>query len=98
MQTGIHTGAVAAAQDLTADQPLRETAWEMLIRALYLAGRPAEAIHAYERVGRLLMTELGLQPSPALRDLSLAIRRRDRPAATPHVRGVGQGLLGMCWS
>lgn len=88
-QAGIHTGAVTAAQDLTADQPLRETAWEMLIRALYLAGRPAEAIQAYERVGRLLMTELRLQPSPALRELSLAIRRLDWPAVTPRVRGEG---------
>jgi DNA-binding SARP family transcriptional activator len=75
-----YAAAVAAAHGLTADQPLRETAWDMLMRALYLVGRPAEAIQAYERVRRLLMTELELQPGPALRELCLAIRRRDTHA------------------
>ncbi|WP_128379031.1 AfsR/SARP family transcriptional regulator [Streptomyces cavernae] len=85
LRAGIHTAAVTAAQDLTADQPLRETAWEMLIHALRLVGRPAEAIQAYERVSRLLMMELGLQPGPALRALQLAIRSRNCPAVKPRV-------------
>ncbi|MFF5173706.1 BTAD domain-containing putative transcriptional regulator [Micromonospora sp. NPDC000089] len=53
---------------LVADQPLVEQWWAMLIRALALAGRRAEAITAYQRVCRLLDRELGLTPGALLRD------------------------------
>ncbi|WP_320064191.1 AfsR/SARP family transcriptional regulator [Micromonospora sp. RTGN7] len=53
---------------LVADQPLVEQWWAMLIRALALAGRRAEAIIAYQRVCRLLDRELGLTPGALLRD------------------------------
>jgi DNA-binding SARP family transcriptional activator len=53
---------------LVADQPLVEQWWAMLIRALALAGRRAEAITAYQRVCRLLDRELGLAPGALLRD------------------------------
>lgn len=89
LQAGTHAAAVVAVQDLTADQPLRETAWNLLMRALYLVGRPTEAIQAYERGCRILMTELGLQPGPALQELCLGIRRGDWPAVTRRVRALG---------
>src|SRR5262249_34696229 len=46
--------------------------------ALYRAGRQAEALAAYQEVRRMLGDELGLEPSPALRDLQRRILEQDR--------------------
>ncbi|MFK4106851.1 BTAD domain-containing putative transcriptional regulator [Streptomyces sp. NPDC019531] len=72
---GEHGPAVAAARELTSQEPLRETGWELLMRALYLAGRPAEAVRQYEEVRRVLLAELGLEPGPNLRELCRAVRQ-----------------------
>ncbi|MEU5977609.1 BREX system ATP-binding domain-containing protein [Streptomyces sp. NPDC047315] len=69
--------AVPAAMRLTADAPLRETSWALLMRALYAAGRPVDALRQYERFRSLLACELGLDPSPGLRDLHTAVLRHD---------------------
>ncbi|MGW6461546.1 BTAD domain-containing putative transcriptional regulator, partial [Streptomyces sp. NPDC055078] len=69
--------AVTAATRLTTDAPLREASWALLMRALYAAGRPVESLREYERFRALLARELGLDPSPGLRDLHTAILRHD---------------------
>ncbi|QDY80314.1 BTAD domain-containing putative transcriptional regulator [Streptomyces qinzhouensis] len=82
--------AVPAAMRLTADAPLRETSWALLMRALYAAGRPVESLRQYERFRAMLARELGLDPSPGLRDLHTAVLRHDTgvlgpvPAPGPH--------------
>jgi predicted ATPase len=43
------------------------------MRALYAGGRQADALEAYQRARRVLSTELGVEPSAALRELELAI-------------------------
>ena len=43
----------------------QEGLWELLITALYRAGRQADALAAYRRVRALLADELGLEPGPA---------------------------------
>ena len=63
--------------------PLRESLVLRLVRALYAAGRPAEALTAYDRCRHALADELGVDPSPALQDLYgavLAQRPLERPA------------------
>ncbi|WP_411106242.1 AfsR/SARP family transcriptional regulator [Streptomyces sp. cmx-4-9] len=54
---------------LCARQPLDETLQALRIRALRDAGRPAEALAAYEAVRRDLADRLGTDPGPALRAL-----------------------------
>ncbi|MEE1940125.1 BTAD domain-containing putative transcriptional regulator [Streptomyces sp. TRM 70361] len=72
---GCQGQAVAAARALTDREPLRESCWDLLLRSLRQAGRPAEAVREYERCRRLLRAELGVEPGPALRRLNEAIRQ-----------------------
>jgi DNA-binding SARP family transcriptional activator len=70
--------------DLTAmvnEHPLRERPRAQLALALYRAGRQAEALYVLEAGRRAFAEELGLDPSPRLRDLQTAILRQD-PALT----------------
>ncbi|NYJ06522.1 BTAD domain-containing putative transcriptional regulator [Petropleomorpha daqingensis] len=73
--------AVPLLEELTAAAPLREDIAGALIDALAAAGRPAEALAAYERVRTTLADSLGTDPSPALRGRHLELLRdADRPA------------------
>jgi DNA-binding SARP family transcriptional activator len=70
---------------LVARYPLRERLRGHLILALYRGGRQAEALEAYRDTRRMLDEELGLEPSPALRELELAILRQDPAIDAPEV-------------
>jgi DNA-binding SARP family transcriptional activator/tetratricopeptide (TPR) repeat protein len=59
----------AELRGLTGRYPLREPLWELLMRALAQAGRPAEAIAEYHRARQVLAGELGVDPSPELQGL-----------------------------
>jgi predicted ATPase/DNA-binding SARP family transcriptional activator len=77
---------LAELEELVAEHPLRERLVGLLVRALYAAGRPAEALGAYERARTALADQLGVDPSPALAALHLAVLRGDpdlAPAAPP---------------
>jgi DNA-binding SARP family transcriptional activator len=69
----------------TADQPLRESLRALYMRALWRVGRSAEALTVFERGRQVLADELGIDPSPELRSLHMAILRGthdERPAET----------------
>ncbi|MPV36216.1 ATP-binding protein [Georgenia subflava] len=84
IQLGEVEEAAAGMAALVHDNPLRERAYGLLMRALYLAGRPSEALDHYQAHRQFLVAELGLEPSPELRDLQMqildhGIPRADRP-------------------
>jgi predicted ATPase/DNA-binding SARP family transcriptional activator len=73
LDLGRHEAALIGLRALVDEHPLRERARSLLMLALYRAGRQPDALREYEAFRRLLADELGLDPSPALRDLHLAL-------------------------
>ncbi len=75
-------------EELAAAYPLRERLRGQLMRALYLAGRQGDALTVYQETRELLADQLGVDPSPALSGVHLAILRADpslgsRPSSPP---------------
>ncbi len=78
---GRYAELVGEVQVLVREHPLRERLRAALMQALYGSGRQAEALEIYRETRRLLVDELGIEPSPALHELEQAILRHD-PALT----------------
>lgn len=73
-----HTAApVAELEALLREYPTREGLWALLMRALYRAGRQADALDAYRRARELLIDELGVEPGAELRDTERLILTQD---------------------
>ena len=58
-------------------EPLRETAHRVLIDAHLASGNTADALRQYRLFRRLLASQLGLEPSPELRQLMAAVPGAD---------------------
>ncbi|WIM97886.1 BTAD domain-containing putative transcriptional regulator [Actinoplanes oblitus] len=81
---------IEAVPPLIAEYPLAEPLEALLMEALHLAGRDAEAMDRYAAVRTRLAEALGADPGPALRALHEAILRGEAPggARTPPGRAV----------
>ncbi len=82
-----HALLVPELEQLAEQHPFREHIHRQLMLALYRTGRQADALAAYHRLRQTIRAELGLDPSPALRDLEAAILRQD-PSLDPRSRPV----------
>ena len=93
IDAGAADEAVEIAATLVAADPLSEVAVLILMRALDAAGRAADALRAGHDHRHRLVTDTGLEPSPALNELERAIagRTRVRPNSLPR---AASGLRG----
>lgn len=62
-------------RELVARSPYRESGHGLLMASLVKTGNSAEALLVYEELRRLLRTELGIAPSPAMRELHASVLR-----------------------
>nr|WP_296063608.1 BTAD domain-containing putative transcriptional regulator [uncultured Actinoplanes sp.] len=104
LESGGDDGLIADLTGLVKDNPLHEPLHELLMRALHRAGRHAEALEVFRAARRTLVTELGIEPGPALRELQRQVLAgsADRPTAlpvqsvvpTPIAKALRDGLNG----
>jgi DNA-binding SARP family transcriptional activator len=70
---GGHSALVGELEALVTRHPMRERFWHQLVVALYRSGRSAEALRRAETLRVVLREELGLDPSPAFRELEARV-------------------------
>ncbi|MGV9773017.1 AfsR/SARP family transcriptional regulator [Streptosporangium sp. NPDC003464] len=83
---GRQAEAAAELPALIAAHPLRERLRGQLMRALYGSGRHVEALASYEDARLVFAGELGVDPSPELAGLHLAMLRREWAESGPRPR------------
>ncbi|MGK5683214.1 BTAD domain-containing putative transcriptional regulator [Actinoplanes sp. URMC 104] len=96
-EVALGSAAAAAARltDLLADDPVHERAAALLMDALAVQGRQAEALTVYERVRADLADRLGADPGSALRERHTRLLRSPNgsPAAGDPGRPAGAGAV-----
>ena len=66
---GRHIEVVEAARRLVEQHPLCEALWEHLMAGLGALGRRHEALDVYRRAREVMVSALGLEPGPRLREI-----------------------------
>ncbi|MGW4808130.1 AfsR/SARP family transcriptional regulator [Kitasatospora sp. NPDC004272] len=77
MSVGAGGNTANELEQLACEHPERERISELLMLALYRAGRQGEALATFQRVRSWLNTELGLEPRKKMRGLQQAILAQD---------------------
>jgi len=102
LEAGRHSDLVGELEAFADEHPLRERLRSQLMLALYRSGRQAEALQIYHDTRRVLVDELGIEPSPALQQLHGAILRQDPgleegqptvPASADRIKDVVETML-----
>ncbi|MFD7450320.1 BTAD domain-containing putative transcriptional regulator [Kitasatospora sp. NPDC059827] len=86
LQLGRHSELIGELRMLTAQHPMDEGFCAQFMTALYRSGGAWRALEAYQRLRRTLDAELGVEPSPRLQRLHLAVLRNEPLRDAP---GVG---------
>src|SRR5947208_5296122 len=82
---GAHAELVGELEGLVDEYPMRERLRGQYMLALYRAGRQAEALQTYAEGRRLLVDQLGIEPSRDLQQLHGAILRQESGLQAPGV-------------
>ncbi len=77
---------IPEARRLISSRSLDERLHAIQMKALYRAGSQAEALAVFQRLRAMLVEELGIDPSPELRDLELRILEQDPGLMMPTLR------------
>ena len=77
LAAGHHAEAIPNLETFVREQPFRERRWGQLMVALYRSGRQADSLDRFGEIRALLADELGVDPSPYLRQLEVKILRQD---------------------
>jgi Bacterial transcriptional activator domain len=82
---------ISELESLVAGNPLQERLRGQLMRALYRAGRQADALAVYRQTRERLREELGLEPSRRLQELERAVLEQDPwlEARSPRAESLG---------
>jgi DNA-binding SARP family transcriptional activator len=94
LELGSAAELVGELEAIVREHPLRERPRGQLMLALYRSGRQAEALQAYQDARRMLVEELGIEPTPALQQLHASILRQESALQPQVVPGAGEDQLG----
>ncbi|MFD4509097.1 BTAD domain-containing putative transcriptional regulator [Streptomyces sp. NPDC058457] len=93
-ELGEHARVATELVSLIADHPLREDLYALRMRALYQAGRTAEALAVYAAARETMVAELGMDPGPELRELQGRILSGAEPVPVEsHAGGSRAGAV-----
>ncbi|MEU8522491.1 BTAD domain-containing putative transcriptional regulator [Streptomyces sp. NBC_01216] len=87
---GRHHRLISELTALAADNPTREGLHAKLMLSLYRAGRRPDALEAFQRIRRVLIRELGLEPCSELQWLHQQVLAGDRGLDLPTGRVAAQ--------
>jgi DNA-binding SARP family transcriptional activator len=90
LQTGAHADLIGELETLVEEYPMRERLRGQYMLALYRSGRQAEALQAYQEGRRILVDQLGIEPSRELQQLHGAILRQDVDLQAPESMAVSE--------
>jgi len=91
---GLHGQVIGELETLVAEHPLSERFATQLMLALYRSGRQADALRVAQRTRDVLGEELGVEPSPDLRDLEQSILEHKADLASPEPNRMSSGDVG----
>jgi DNA-binding SARP family transcriptional activator/pimeloyl-ACP methyl ester carboxylesterase len=91
---GRYPEAIVTAEALIREDPLRERPRSLLMEALYREGRSGDALAVFQAFRLHLSEELGLDPSPAIRELERAILTHSVPPVPDRSGGTRATQFG----